>query len=69
MIHAGFVIESPLTQSRTVVLESDAETNGTSWLLEITCPPDTPTQNLVAATPDRLAEAFGYKGVYPQSVR
>jgi hypothetical protein len=41
MIHAGFVIESPLTQSRTVVLESDVETNGASWLLEITCPPDT----------------------------
>jgi hypothetical protein len=39
MIHAGFVIESPLTQPRTLVLESDAETNGMSWLLEITCLP------------------------------
>lgn len=40
MIHAGFVIENPLTQSRTTVVESDAETNGRSWLLEVTCVPN-----------------------------
>jgi quercetin dioxygenase-like cupin family protein len=35
MIRAGFTIESPRTRSRTVVIESDAETNGAGWLLEI----------------------------------
>lgn len=39
MIHAGFVIENPITQSRTRVVESDAETQGLSWLLEVTCIP------------------------------
>lgn len=39
MIRAGFVIESPTTQSRTVVVESDAETRGAGWLLEVTCVP------------------------------
>ncbi|MBX2999636.1 MAG: hypothetical protein KF893_14050 [Caldilineaceae bacterium] len=39
MIHAGFTIESPQTGSRTVVLESDAETGGTHWLLEVHCMP------------------------------
>lgn len=39
MIRAGFVIENPLTQSRTVVIESDAETGGRGWLLETTCVP------------------------------
>lgn len=39
MIRKGFTIESPLTGSRTVVLESDLETNGMGWLLEIHCPP------------------------------
>lgn len=40
MIRAGFTINNPLTQSRTVVLESDAETNGMSWLLEVHCAPN-----------------------------
>ena len=35
MIKAGFTIESPLTKSRTVVIESDAETKGMGWVLEI----------------------------------
>lgn len=39
MIRAGFVIENPLTQSRTVVIESDTETAGNGWLLEVTCAP------------------------------
>jgi hypothetical protein len=39
MIHAGFVIENPLTNSRTLVLESDVETAGKGWLLEVTCAP------------------------------
>jgi quercetin dioxygenase-like cupin family protein len=40
MICAGFTIESPRTRSRTVVIESDAETNGGGWLLEIHAVPD-----------------------------
>lgn len=39
MIRAGFTIENPLTHSRTTVLESDLETNGMGWLLEVRCPP------------------------------
>lgn len=39
MITAGFVIHNPLTQSRTTVLASDAETNGQGWLLEVACAP------------------------------
>ena len=35
MIRPGFTIESPLTKSRTVVIESDAETKGMGWVLEI----------------------------------
>lgn len=35
MIRAGFTINNPLTKSRTIVLESDAETQGTGWLLEV----------------------------------
>lgn len=34
MIRAGFTIENPITQGRTFVLQSDAETNGNGWLLE-----------------------------------
>jgi mannose-6-phosphate isomerase-like protein (cupin superfamily) len=40
MIHAGFVIENPTTGSRTTVVESDAETHGRGWLLEVTCLPN-----------------------------
>jgi len=36
MIRAGFTFEHPKTKTRTVVLESDAETNGMGWLLELT---------------------------------
>lgn len=39
MIRANFTIENPITGSRTKVLESDYETNGMGWLLEITCQP------------------------------
>lgn len=40
MIRAGFVIDNPITHSRTTVLESDAETQGMSWLLEVSCVPN-----------------------------
>ena len=36
MIRAGFTFEHPSTKTRTVVLESDVETNGMGWLLEVT---------------------------------
>lgn len=36
MIRAGFTFEHPATKTKTVVLESDAETNGMGWLLELT---------------------------------
>jgi len=36
MIRAGFTFEHPKTKTRTVVLESDTETNGMGWLLEVT---------------------------------
>ena len=36
MIRAGFSFEHPTTKTRTMVLESDAETNGMGWLLEVT---------------------------------
>jgi quercetin dioxygenase-like cupin family protein len=42
MIRAGFVIESPRTQSRTTIIQSDAETNGMGWVLEVVCAPNTP---------------------------
>jgi len=35
MIRAGFTFEHPATKTKTVVLESDAETNGMGWLLEV----------------------------------
>lgn len=39
MIRAGFTIENPMRKSRTVVIESDIETNGMGWLLEVRCVP------------------------------
>ena len=39
MIRPGFTIDNPRTGSRTRVIESDAETGGTGWLLESTCVP------------------------------
>jgi len=36
MIRAGFTFEHPTTKTKTVVLESDVETNGMGWLLEVT---------------------------------
>ena len=36
MIRAGFTFEHPVTKTKTVVLESDAETNSMGWLLEVT---------------------------------
>jgi mannose-6-phosphate isomerase-like protein (cupin superfamily) len=45
-IRKGFVIENPLTHSRVMVLETEAETAGRGWLLEIRIPahmgPDVP---------------------------
>jgi mannose-6-phosphate isomerase-like protein (cupin superfamily) len=35
MIRAGFIFEHPTTKTRTLVVESDAETNGMGWLLEV----------------------------------
>lgn len=42
MIRAGFTVESPITHSRTIILESDAETNGMGWLIEVHCQPKAP---------------------------
>jgi quercetin dioxygenase-like cupin family protein len=39
MIQAGFTMVSPLTQSRTVVIATDAETGGAGFTLEVTCLP------------------------------
>lgn len=39
MIRAGFTIHNPLTQSRTTVIEGEAETAGRGWLLEVVCAP------------------------------
>ena len=39
MITAGFTIVDHFTQTRTVVLAGDRETNGTGWTLEVHCPP------------------------------
>ena len=36
MIRVGFTFEHPTTKTHTVVLESDAETTGMGWLLEVT---------------------------------
>jgi len=36
MIRAGFTFEHPTTKTRTVVLESDVETKGMGWMLEVT---------------------------------
>jgi len=36
MIRAGFAFEHPKTKTRTVVIESDAETGGMGWVLELT---------------------------------
>jgi len=42
MIRARFTIENARTRSRTIVLESDTETQGRGWLLETHCPPNAP---------------------------
>lgn len=42
MIRKGFVIENPRSGTRTIVLESDVETQGRGWLLETHCPPNAP---------------------------
>jgi hypothetical protein len=42
MIRAGFTIENPITKSRTIVIESDVETKGMGWLLEIHTAPKAP---------------------------
>jgi mannose-6-phosphate isomerase-like protein (cupin superfamily) len=42
MIRAGFTIENPTTHSRTIVLESDLETQSMGWLLETHCVPKAP---------------------------
>jgi hypothetical protein len=41
MIRTGFVIENPISRSRVTVLESDVETAGRGWLLEVRMPPRT----------------------------
>jgi hypothetical protein len=40
MIRAGFTFENPLTQSQWLVVESDAETDGMGWTLEVRCVPN-----------------------------
>ena len=39
-IRAGFVIHNPLTNSKTVVLKTEVETQGRGWLLEVECVPN-----------------------------
>jgi len=39
MIRSGFVIQNPITLSRTTVLETGSETSGRGWLLEHRSPP------------------------------
>ncbi len=39
MIRKGFVIENPVSGSRVTVLESEMETDGRGWLLEVRVPP------------------------------
>ena len=39
MIRASFSYEHPIMHTRTIVLETEAETNGTGWLLEHHCAP------------------------------
>lgn len=40
MIRAGFTVENPITHSRTVVIESDLETQGMGWLIQVHCVPE-----------------------------
>jgi mannose-6-phosphate isomerase-like protein (cupin superfamily) len=40
MIKANFIIDNPLTNSKTKVIESDQETKGMGWLLEVICQPN-----------------------------
>lgn len=44
MIHAGTIIENPITKSKVIVLKTEVETGGTGWFLEHHNPPH--------ATPD-----------------
>ena len=39
MIRAGFTFNNPLTESRWLVVESDAETDGMGWTWEVRCLP------------------------------
>lgn len=41
MIEAGFTMVNPFTQSRTVVSETDVETGGAGFTIEVTCLPGT----------------------------
>ena len=41
MIRKGFVVENPISHSRVTVLESEIETAGRGWLLEVRMPPRT----------------------------
>jgi mannose-6-phosphate isomerase-like protein (cupin superfamily) len=53
MIRAGFTIDSPLTKSHLIVIESDVETKGMGWLLEIHCVP-----NALSDVPEHLHLAW-----------
>jgi len=39
VIHPGFTIDNLFSKTHTVVLESDLETQGRSWLIEVHCQP------------------------------
>lgn len=41
MIKAGFTMVNPATRSRTTVIETDAESGGRGFTLEVTCEPGT----------------------------
>jgi hypothetical protein len=43
MICSGFTIRNPITQSVTRVLETDLETKGMGWLLEVRCVANMPS--------------------------
>jgi hypothetical protein len=40
MIQAGYTFQNPLNQSHWLVIESDTETGGMGWMLEVRCAPN-----------------------------
>ena len=42
MIRAGYTTTDPVSGTRMVVIQSDAETNGNGWTIKVYCPPHAP---------------------------